>query len=77
MIQCRAKRTVAVALPVGAYSFTLRRNAYVCDLQNTYPNCTVAVSATAVAATVPATVAVSLSVPGTATCSYRLRHSFG
>ena len=37
----------------------------------------VTVSATVVAATVPATVAVSLSVPGTATCSYRLRHSFG
>ena len=37
----------------------------------------VTVSATAVAATVPATVAVSVSVPGTATCSYRLRHSFG
>ena len=38
---------------------------------------TVTVSATPVAATVPATVAVSLSVPGTATCTYRLRHSFG
>ena len=36
----------------------------------------VSVSATAVAATVPATDAVSVSVPGTAPCSYGFRHSF-
>ena len=36
----------------------------------------VTVSATAVAATVPATDAVSVSVPGTAPCSYGFRHSF-